>query len=301
MKRWIIGIGLLLVAAYLAVLSVERHNLQLTARYVKGFTPIPELNTFVETSPRLDLGVKKLPHAVLLLHGWSASPQEFEVLITQLKAQGIPYYAPQLTGFGLDDLHLLRSIKTSDWLRDAIYSYDLLAAVAQEVSVVGHSNGGVLAIWIAQHRPVKHLILSSPNLAVSKEDKIYKTALRTPVIAQIIEFCLPVFAKPKRALNPRLKQADTASFRYPTLPIKSLVALWLLQDKADIDKANFQDLTVLYGKFDQDVDIPAVLAGFDRQRIPYNAIGYQQAAHNLLQSKDRFNVSDDILEVLEEE
>lgn len=299
MKRWIIWIGLLLAAAYLVVLSVEWYNIQLTAHYVKDFTPIPGLNTFVETSPRLHLGMKKRPHAVLLLHGWSASPQELQVLITQLKAKGVPYYAPQLTGFGLGDLHLLRTIKASDWLRDAIHSYDLLAAVAQEVSVVGHSNGGVLAIWVAQQRPVKHLILSAPYLAVSKQDKLYKMALNIPVIAQIIEFCLPIVAKPKRAPNPQLPQVDVTSFRYPTLPIKSLVALWQLQDKANIDKANFQDLTVLYGKFDQDVDIPTVLASFKQQKIPYNAIRYQRAAHNLFQSKDRFKVSEDILTVLE--
>lgn len=302
MKRSVkVGLGIIvfLAAAYSVVLTMEWRNLQKTELYVKKFTPIPALNTFLETSPEISLGVTKIPHAVLLLHGWSASPQEFQVLTARLKAQGIPYYAPQLTGFGLGDMHLLRKIKASDWLRDAIYGYDLLAAVAHEVNVIGHSNGGVLAVYVAQKRPVKHLILSAPYLAVSKSDKIYKTALNTPVIAQMLEFCLPVFAKPGRIPNPQLKQTATETFRYPTLPIQSLMALWVLQDKVDIDKANFQDLTVLYGKYDQDVDIPTVLAKFEQEKIPYKAIVYRNSAHNIFQGRDSAKVVDDIVSLLE--
>ncbi len=281
---------------YAGIRAVAWQNVRKTTEYVQHFTLRADLNTFVETEPKIDLGPKRVPHAVLLLHGWSASPQEFEALILALKAHGIPYYAPQLTGFGLGDLHLLYTIKAADWLRDALYSYDLLAAVAQKVSIIGHSNGGVLAVYIAQQRPVKHLILSAPYLAVAQQDKVYKTVLHAPIIAHLVKFCLPVFNKPGR--SNKTHSAPIETFRYPTLPIQSLVALWHLQDYVAMTKANFQDLTVLYGQHDQDVDMPAVLAKFTQQGVSYHAIAYLQAAHNLLQSNERATVIKDILTVL---
>lgn len=302
MKRSIkisLGIVLVVAAAYITVLTVEWRNLRAAELYERHFTPIPDLNTFVQTAPKIFLGAKKVPHAVLLLHGWSASPQEFQGLAAQLKQQGIPYYAPQLTGFGLGDLHLLRNIRASDWLRDAIYAYDLLAAYAQEISIVGHSNGGLLAIYVAGHRPVKHLILSSPYLAVSKQDKLYKTAVNIPIIRQLFEICLPVFAKTKRVYDKNAAQIEIETFRYPTLPIQSVIALWQLQDKVDIDKANFQDLTVLYGRYDKDVDIPEVLAKLNAEKIPYEEIEYKQSAHNLLQSVERKQVVENIVDLLD--
>ena len=92
--------------------------------------------------PQFSLEGKKVPKAVLLLHGFGESPQGFEFLIKELKQRKIPYYAPLQTGFGLTDLHLLNVAKSIDWLRDAVFGYDLLSSVANEVIVVGHSNGG---------------------------------------------------------------------------------------------------------------------------------------------------------------
>lgn len=281
--------------SYAAILWIERQNIDTTLRYVKQFTPIPDLNTFEQTRPRVYFGEKKLPHAVLLLHGWSASPEQYQGLTKALQQQGIPYYAPLQTGFGLADLDLLRNIKAADWLRDAINGYDMLAAIANEISIVGISNGAVLATYVAQHRPVKHLVLLSPNLAVSAADRKYKTALNTPVVSQLLQFALPVFNKPVR----NNKQHDTVrNFKYPALPIKSLIALWALQDFVDIDKANFEDLTLLYGKQDQDVDMQAVLANLKRLKIPFEKIEYPDAGHNILQSKDRAEAIDDIVDTL---
>lgn len=57
----------------------------------------------------------------------------------------------------------LEQVEAENWFREAIQAYDLLASLADKVSVIGHSNGGALVTYIAQHREVEHLILSGPN------------------------------------------------------------------------------------------------------------------------------------------
>jgi esterase/lipase len=50
-------------------------------------------------------------------------------ICSALDQAGIPYYAPLLTGHGLDDLHLFSAVQPSDWLRDAVMAYDQLASL----------------------------------------------------------------------------------------------------------------------------------------------------------------------------
>ncbi len=228
---------------------------------IKNFQAKLDVNTFQECLPLFNIGDKKHPHAVLLLHGFSASPQEFEMLSEYLRKNKIPYYSPMLFGFGLNGLHHLENVVKEDWIRDAQFGYDILSEVADKVSVIGHSNGGVLAIVLAKSRDINHLILSSPNIFSIKTDLKYKFLLELPVISELIIFAVTIFNKPIRA--GRVSSTDTLDveqakkcFNYPVLPTKSLKAMWDLQNYANIDLANYQKLTVLLGCHDQTIDIP---------------------------------------------
>ena len=106
---------------------------------------------------------------------------------------------PSITGFGLSDFHLLKVVQPSDWLRDAFYAYDVLAAAAEKVDVIGFSNGGCLAAILAQNRPVDKLILASPYLAANPRERLFYTLFRTPVFKRIVPFLIPLGKKPKLA------------------------------------------------------------------------------------------------------
>ncbi len=307
MFKWEISRTALWVAAGLALWAiikiVEYSNILYTQRYLSQFRHVPELATYREAEQRVYGGRRKAPQAVLLLHGWSSGPADFAPLYPLLEEAGIPYLAPQITGFGLDNLRLLRAASAQDWLRDALHTYDILAAQAEQVDIVGHSNGGALAAYVAMHRPVRHLILIGPNLTVQPADRIYKQILHTPVLSAMFEQVLPVFRKPVRP--GRVAPVDTVdpesarrAFAYPALPLRALRTLWDVQDQVHLRQVRCTDLHLFYGERDQSVDIPELQRNLDQQGIRYQAHGYANSAHNLLEDYDQQAAARDILKVL---
>lgn len=288
-----------LVALIIISLIVQTVLLQKTKRYLKNFTPIPKLQTFEEAAPRIYAGKTKQPHGILLLHGYSTSPQSFNALYPRLEQANLPYYAPQITGFGLSRPHLLKAVQTADWLREAIQSYDLMAAFFDKVSIVGISNGGSLAIYIAQNRPVENLILVGPYVIPNPADQVYKNILKTPVISSLFQFSYPIFEMPKR--GPKPDPAAPKEFYYPTMPTHSLTALWGTQDKVDIQKAQFKKMVILYGTKDQTTNMPEVLRVFDQAKISYTVIPFQNGPHNLLWGNTSTETALTIMKILKPE
>jgi pimeloyl-ACP methyl ester carboxylesterase len=295
---------LLAAIGALVVQSVAYRNRMVTARYLEQFKHEQELGSYQEAEQRVFWGRHKAPRAVLLLHGWSSSPADFAELYPLLEQADIPYLAPQITGFGRDSMSLLPVVRPQDWLRDAIHAYDILAAQAEEVDVIGHSNGGALATYVAEHRQVGHLILVGPNLTVQPSDRIYKELLGTPGVRTAMAALLPVFRKPVRP--GRVVPVDTVdpdsarhAFAYPALPLNALRVLWQVQDMVAIGRAHFGDLNLFYGMQDQSVDIPALLADLKRESIRYQAHGYPHSGHNLLEDYDKADAAREIMAVLQ--
>jgi hypothetical protein len=55
------------------------------------FTHRPELGSYTEALPRLHWPAAKVPHAVLLLHGFSAATSTFGPLYDALAEAGVPH------------------------------------------------------------------------------------------------------------------------------------------------------------------------------------------------------------------
>ncbi len=72
---------------------------------------------------------------MLLLHGFTTSPQQLSNLIDLLEKEKITFYAPTILGFGLNSTQLLKEVRYEDWYRQALESFDLLQNFAEEVSV----------------------------------------------------------------------------------------------------------------------------------------------------------------------
>ena len=210
-----------------------------------------------------------------------------------------------LTGYGRRDFGLLYKAEPEDWLYDGILAYDILASFAEEVSIVGHSTGGTIAVYIAQHRPVKHLILSGPNLFPAPSDRRYRAISQVPIVSDLIRWFLPVFEKPIRpgrvtntdTLDP---EAALKDFHYKTLPMQSLVAQWELQDMVDITEAKYQSLTLAYGEQDISVDVAALMAFLKKKHIPFQAFSFANSAHNILRDYEKHAAVDTIFNVLKQ-
>jgi len=94
---------------------------------------------------------------ILLLHGWSSPPDEFEPLAKYLNSFGYAVSAPLLRGHGTKPEDLL-GVTWGDWLEDSQKSLDELKKQNQKIFVGGISMGGNLAMLLAEDESVAGII-----------------------------------------------------------------------------------------------------------------------------------------------
>ncbi len=177
-NRRLLALVGVLVVAMTAREVIRWRNTRIMEEHLNQFTARAELSCYEESRSRFSVGrAKPFPHAVLLLHGYSGSPAEFGPMIDRLESEGIPHYAPRLTGFGLDDFRLLNKVRYSDWALDAEEGYAILSTLAHKVSVIGQSMGGLLAIHLASNHPVEQLVLVAPGLVTQSDDQLAEEVL----------------------------------------------------------------------------------------------------------------------------
>lgn len=132
----------------------------------------------------------RAPTAVLLLHGYTNSPLQFDSLGRMLYRNGDNVYVPRLPGHGERvDVSAALSRLTAEELRAAADSaVDVAAGLGDTVVVVGLSMGGTMAAWIAQYRSVQRVILIAPLMGVARvpsalEGPLANLAVRLPNVS----------------------------------------------------------------------------------------------------------------------
>ena len=112
---------------------------------------------------------ERRPRAVVLLHGMSASPAQFERYAGELFERGHNVLVPRLPHHG----HADRLSTALERLRpDELYAAaDEYVSVARElgerVTIAGFSLGGLLAAWCAQHYEFDRCVAIAPFLGVA--------------------------------------------------------------------------------------------------------------------------------------
>ena len=109
-------------------------------------------------------GLKASP-AILLIHGYSATPYEMIWFARQLNDLGYTVLAPRLPGHGTCKKDFLSS-NWKDWLRCVSDAYIDLASKHEKVYVGGHSMGALLGTILARYFDVKKLFLFAPAFKV---------------------------------------------------------------------------------------------------------------------------------------
>lgn len=94
---------------------------------------------------------------VLLIHGWSSTPEELRSTAKHLHGMGFWVYAPLLRGHGTTPRDLI-SLKWEDWLEDVCDAYDWLSQHVPEIVVGGMSTGSLHALNLSRRRKVKGII-----------------------------------------------------------------------------------------------------------------------------------------------
>ena len=269
--------------------------------YLNQFNPVEELGAYKEAMNTAFSPEKKYQHFVLLIHGFTASPHEMQHLIDDLEKQGIPYFAPMLTGFGLTDFHLLDAVRYQDFFRSILFYYDFLSQISEKVSIIAHSMGAILATYIAQQRSVDQLILSAPALYFYPEDKFIIRLLTAPIISDIILKIVPYMPKTvkKSAKNSSLnsKVANTR-FQYLSVPTHAIQQMLLAKQQVDITQVKTKNLTIIYGELDNVVNIKKCLSIIAEKNMPHTTYCIPDIGHNLFEDTNKHQATSTVISCL---
>lgn len=127
--------------------------------------------------------------AVLLLHGFTGTPQDLKKIGTYLNKQGYSCYCPIYDGHGLGAEAILKS-SPQVWWQDAIDGLKFLHDKGfQQIAIIGHSMGGIFTMRLAES------CISSDPLREQLADIQLKG---------IVTMCAPVQRRNPDELNNRL-------------------------------------------------------------------------------------------------
>ncbi len=99
---------------------------------------------------------------VLLIHGFTGLPAGMLLLGEALNRAGFSVLCPRLAGHGTDENNLMRTTR-ADWFNSVLDGFFILRGVCDNIFVVGHSMGGLLALKFAtQYEISKIVTLAAP-------------------------------------------------------------------------------------------------------------------------------------------
>jgi pimeloyl-ACP methyl ester carboxylesterase len=109
---------------------------------------------------------RPVTHAVLLFHGFTNAPQQFDELARELYARGSNVYVPRIPHHGKKDrlTQDLVSLSVAELQGFSERAFDLLRPLGSRTTVLGLSLGGTLTMWLAQTQPVDLAIPVAPFL-----------------------------------------------------------------------------------------------------------------------------------------
>ncbi len=96
-------------------------------------------------------GKKKPKTAVVLVHGFATTPGELRAYADHLREDGKLVLGVRLPGHGTSPLDL-EERSHEEWLGAVRDGYEIAAALADEVVIIGFSTGGALSLLLAQEK-----------------------------------------------------------------------------------------------------------------------------------------------------
>ena len=197
---------------------------------------------------------------VLLLHGFTATPDSMRFLAEALNKAKFTVIAPLLAGHGTQVEHLEKT-HWKDWYRSAEDSLHALKAECKQVMVAGLSMGGLLAVHLAyQHKAtVRALGLMATPLFLDNFliRNIFPAIWKTP-LKRVYKY------QPKTIASIRDPEARRRYQTYHKVPVVSVANLLELQQTARQELKHLRQPTI-------------VLHSLHDETVPYGNLDYIQA------------------------
>lgn len=154
------------------------------------------------------------PTGVLVVHGFTGTPQSMRPLAEAFAAAGFTVSLPLLPGHGTRVEDMLPT-RWQDWSAAAEQAYDELAARCEAVCVAGLSMGGTLTLWLASRHPeIRGIVLVNP-LAEGEAPGITGTVTQ---LRQLGEPLVP-------GIGSDIALEGSVESAYPMTPVEPLLSL----------------------------------------------------------------------------
>lgn len=95
--------------------------------------------------------------AVILSHGFAATPEIFKELARKLADEGYYVRAVRLSGHGTSLGHLAQT-SSVDWFASVVWHYQKISEDYDDISFIGHSLGGTLGMILATIYPITTIV-----------------------------------------------------------------------------------------------------------------------------------------------
>jgi carboxylesterase len=158
-------------------------------------------------------------HGVLVLHGFTGTPQSMRPLAEALASAGFTVDLPLLPGHGTSVEDMIPT-RWPDWASGADAAYRSLAARCDRVVVAGLSMGGTLTCWLAARHPaIAGIALINP--LIQAPDAEFRA-----VIQSLLDGGVEVVD----AIGSDIKKAGSVEAAYPATPLAAALSLFEAAD-----------------------------------------------------------------------
>ncbi len=284
------------VLIYAVIRGLENKVLAFINSQDNSFTPIDNTLYYEETKPLLFPGSRDSGKGVLFIHGFSASSTEFNILLPDLEKQNIPYYSLSLSGFGSSAPEKLKTVVYEDWIYDAIKGYEIVSKLSDNVIVVAHSMGCLLALYLASKYKLKNIILTSPYLTYKQSHKWYARVIASRAMLSLFVLFRPYVFKKSRSQE--LSDTKSKRFVYRAVPTQAISQLWKLSEIIEDIKLDAKKISVLVGANDTTIETESVKTKLEKLKVLPDIHTFKNSGHNLFEGEEKVEVKKILLEIL---
>ena len=174
--------------------------------------------------PRLYVHGAPVEHAVILFHGFTNCPQQFDVLARQFYARGCNVYVPRIPRHGLKDrlTTTLTDLTSAELARCTLDACTYTAGLGRRVSSVGLSLGGSMSLWLAQAMPIDVAVAVAPFLMpIHMSRNVGGAAMHALYTIPSMYWWW----------DPRVKEKCLPNYAYPGFPTHGLAEITFYGDK----------------------------------------------------------------------
>ena len=186
------------------------------------------------------------PHGVLVVHGFTGSPQSLRGLAQAFAAAGFAVELPLLPGHGTTVEDMAKT-GWDDWSSAAEAAYQELAGRCDRMVVAGLSMGGTLAVWLATRHPeVAGMVAVNPAIDPP-----------APSFIEMMQGALDAGTEFMPAVGNDIADPRETELAYDAVPVRAMISL-ISQGQALYDDLGKITCPVLILNSPQDHVVPPV-------------------------------------------